>query len=145
MGCTARSFSEWRSTLPRSRISPASTSTSTSKHHCRDGRFLEIDLDFDVFSNTQVATFGAKVSGCRAEKVNSLQTEVDGEGGLSGRSNGTPRRLPYEMNQDGRERCRSFQSLFAASTPKPCTHFCARDEIENLISSSRLTQVVKSQ
>ena len=143
MGCTARSFSEWRRALPRSRISPAST--STSKHHCRDGRFLEIDLDFDLFSNTQVTTFGAKVSGCRAEKVNSLQTEVDGEGGLSGRSNGTPRRLPYEMNQDGRERCRSFQSLFAASTPKPCTHFCARDEIENLISSSRLTQVVKSQ
>ena len=143
MGCTARSFSEWRSTLPRSRIFPAST--STSKHHCRDGRFLEIDLDFDLFSNTQVTTFGAKVSGCRAEKVNSLQTEVDGEGGLSGRSNGTPRRLPYEMNQDGRERCRSFQSLFAASTPKPCTHFCASDEIENLISSSRLTQVVKSQ
>ena len=84
-------------------------------------------------------------SGCRAEKVNSLQTEVDGEVGLSGRSNGTPRRLPYEMNQDGRERCRSFQSLFAASTPKPCTHFCASDEIENLISSLRLTQVMKSQ
>ena len=73
------------------------------------------------------------------------RAEVHVEVGLSGRTGGPPRRLPYEMNQDGRERCRNFQSLFAASTPKPCTHFCARDEIENLISSLRLTQVVKSQ
>ena len=97
MGCTARSFSEGRSTLPGSRISPAST--SASKHHCRDGRFLDIDLDFDVFSNNQVATFGAKVSGCRTEKENSLQTEVDVEVGLSGRSSGIPRRLLYERTK----------------------------------------------
>ncbi|WP_114993219.1 DUF3828 domain-containing protein [Synechococcus sp. UW179A] len=62
-----------------------------------DGRFL----DFDVFSNTQVATFGAKVSGCSAENGNSIQARVDVEAGLTGRPSGTPRRLLYEMNQDG--------------------------------------------
>lgn len=34
----------------------------------RDGRFL----DFDVFSNTQVSTFGATVKGCRAKAKGSL-------------------------------------------------------------------------
>ncbi|QNI53912.1 hypothetical protein SynBIOSE41_01396 [Synechococcus sp. BIOS-E4-1] len=64
----------------------------------RDGRFL----DFDVFSNTQVATFGAKVSGCSAEKGNSIEARVDVEAGLTGRPSGTPRRLLYELNRDGK-------------------------------------------
>ncbi len=61
----------------------------------RDGRYL----DFDVFSNTQVATFGARVTGCSARKGNSIQAAVDVEAGLSGRPSGTPRRLLYELNQ----------------------------------------------
>ena len=36
----------------------------------RDGRFLA----FDVFSNTQVATFGAKVISCRAEQSRAEQS-----------------------------------------------------------------------
>ena len=60
----------------------------------RDGRFL----DFDVFSNTQVATYGAKVTGCSAEKGNSIQAEVAVDVGLRGQSSGTPRRLLYELN-----------------------------------------------
>ena len=63
----------------------------------RDGRFL----DFDVFSNTQVATFGAKVKGCSTEKDNTIQARVDVTAGLTGRPSGTPRRLLYELNQDG--------------------------------------------
>ena len=64
----------------------------------RDGRYL----DFDVFSNTQVATFGAKVSGCSAEKGNSIEARVDVTAGLTGRPSGTPRRLLYELNRDGK-------------------------------------------
>ena len=64
----------------------------------RDGRFL----DFDVFSNTQVATFGAKVISCSAEQRHSIQAEVDVEAGLTGRPIGTPRRLLYEMHRDSK-------------------------------------------
>ena len=60
----------------------------------RDGRYL----DFDVFSNTQVMTFGATVSGCSAEIENSIQAEVAGDVGLRGQSSGTPQRLLYELN-----------------------------------------------
>ena len=61
----------------------------------RDGRFL----DFDVFSNTQVATYGAKVKGCSAEKGNSIQAEVAVDVGLRGQSSGIPQRLLYELNK----------------------------------------------
>ena len=62
----------------------------------RDGRFL----DFDVFSNTQVATYGAKVKGCSAAKGNSIQAEVAVDVGLRGQSSGTPQRLLYELNKN---------------------------------------------
>ena len=61
----------------------------------RDGRFI----DFDVFSNTQVATYGAKVKGCSAEKGNSIQAEVAVDVGLRGQSSGIPQRLLYELNK----------------------------------------------
>ena len=61
----------------------------------RDGRFL----DFDVFSNTQVATYGAKVKGCSAGKGNSIQAEVAVDVGLRGQSSGIPQRLLYELNK----------------------------------------------
>ena len=60
----------------------------------RYGRFL----DFDVFNNTQVATYGAKVNGCSAEKGNSIQAEVAVDVGLRGQSSGTPQRLLYGLN-----------------------------------------------
>ena len=60
----------------------------------RDGRFI----DFDVFSNTQVSTYGAKVSGCSAKNNNSIQAEVAVDVGLRGQSSGTPRRLLYKLN-----------------------------------------------
>ena len=63
----------------------------------RDGRYL----DFDVFSNTQVATYGARVTGCTAEKANSIKAEVAVNVGLRGRSSGSPRRLLYELNNNG--------------------------------------------
>ena len=62
----------------------------------RDDRYL----DFDVFSNTQVSTFGARVTGCSAEIGNSIRARVDVQAGLRGRSGEPPRKLLYELNQD---------------------------------------------
>ena len=62
----------------------------------RDSRYL----DFDVFSNTQVSTFGARVTGCSAEIGNSIRARVDVQAGLRGRSGEPPRKLLYEMNRD---------------------------------------------
>ena len=61
----------------------------------RDGRFL----DFDVFSNTQVATFGARVNGCSAEQGGTIQAEVAVTVGLRRVPSETPRRLLYEMTR----------------------------------------------
>ena len=61
-----------------------------------DGRHL----DFDVFSNTQVSTFGATVIGCSAEIGNSIKAAVDVQAGLRGRSGEPPRKLLYELNKD---------------------------------------------
>ena len=62
----------------------------------RDGRYL----DFDVFSNTQVSTFGARVTGCSAEIGNSIRARVDVQAGLRGRSGEPPRKLLYKLNRD---------------------------------------------
>ena len=62
----------------------------------RDGRYL----DFDVFSGTQVLTFGAKIKGCSARETDSIQAKVDVQAGLRGRSGEPPRKLLYELNRD---------------------------------------------
>ena len=62
----------------------------------RDGRFL----DFDVFSNTQVRTFGAVVTGCSAAQKNILHAGVEVHVGLRNRASETPRRLEYELKRD---------------------------------------------
>ena len=59
----------------------------------QDGRFV----DFDVFSGTQVTTFGAKVSGCTRLKAGSINAEVSVDTGLGGRSSGRPQQLEYRM------------------------------------------------
>ena len=59
----------------------------------QDGRFV----DFDVFSGTQVTTFGAKVSGCTRLKAGSINAEVSVDTGLGGRSSGQPQQLEYRM------------------------------------------------
>ena len=64
----------------------------------RDGRYL----DFDVFSGTQVLTFGAKIKGCRARETDSTQAKVDVQAGLRGRSGEPPSQLLYELNQDSK-------------------------------------------
>ena len=61
-----------------------------------DGRYL----DFDVFSNTQVMTFGASVTGCSAEIGNSIQATVNVQAGLRGRTGEPPRKLLYELKRD---------------------------------------------
>ena len=58
------------------------------------GRFLS----FDVFSDTQVRTFGATVIGCSAQKARSIQAEVRVDVGLRDKPSGIPRGLLYEMN-----------------------------------------------
>ncbi len=59
------------------------------------GRFLS----FDVFSDTQVRTFGATVIGCSAQKARSIQAEVRVDVGLRDKPSGIPRGLLYEMNR----------------------------------------------
>ena len=67
----------------------------------RDGRFV----DFDVFSGTQVMTFGARVSGCSRIKSGRINAQVSVDTGLRGRSSGRPQQLRYRMVQrDGRWR-----------------------------------------
>ena len=67
----------------------------------RDGRFV----DFDVFSGTQVTTFGATVSCCSWLKAGSVNAQVAVDTGLGGRSSGRPQQLEYRMVQrDGRWR-----------------------------------------
>ena len=63
----------------------------------QDGRYL----DFDVFSNTQVRTFGAAVTGCSEAQGNSIQAAVDVQAGLRNPASGTPRRLVYQLKHDG--------------------------------------------
>ena len=60
-----------------------------------DGVFI----DFDVFSNTQSETFGAKVTGCLPAEAMIIQAHVDVDVGLRGISSGVPNRLIYEMNR----------------------------------------------
>ena len=64
----------------------------------RDGRFL----DFDVFSNTQASTFGARVTGCSAEKEGSIQAEVAVTVGLRRVPSETPTRLLYDMTRSSK-------------------------------------------
>ena len=67
----------------------------------RDSRFV----DFDVFSGTQVMTFGARVSGCSRLKAGRINAQVSVDTGLRGRSSGRPQQLEYRMVQrDGRWR-----------------------------------------
>ena len=61
-----------------------------------DGRYL----DFDVFSNTQVRTFAAVITGCSAAQGNSIQAAVEVQAGLRKRPSETPRRLEYELKRD---------------------------------------------
>ena len=61
----------------------------------RDGRFV----DFDVFSGTQVSTFGASVDGCRALSETSMQARVLVRVGLRGRASETPQVLLFQMQK----------------------------------------------
>ena len=63
----------------------------------RDGRYL----DFDVFSDTQVRTFGALVTGCSADDGQSIQAAVNVQAGLRKQASGTPRQLIYHLTLDG--------------------------------------------
>ena len=54
-------------------------------------------LDFDVFSDTQVRTFGAVVTGCSAVDGHSIQAAVDVQAGLRQQASGTPRQLIYNL------------------------------------------------
>ena len=62
----------------------------------KDGRFL----DFDVFSNTQVRTFSAVITGCSAAEKNSILAAVEVQAGLRKTPSATPRRLEYELKRD---------------------------------------------
>ena len=54
-------------------------------------------LDFDVFSDSQVRTFGAVVAGCSAVDGPSIQAAVDVQAGLRKQASGSPRQLTYHL------------------------------------------------
>jgi hypothetical protein len=58
-----------------------------------DGGFV----DFDVFSGTQAATFGATVVGCVPGEQGALEALVDVQVGLLNRARDLPVRLRYQM------------------------------------------------
>jgi hypothetical protein len=58
-----------------------------------DGGFV----DFDVFSGTQAATFGATVVGCAPREQGGLEALVDVQVGLVNRARDLPVRLGYQM------------------------------------------------
>ena len=75
-----------------------------------DGRFL----DFDMFSNTQLATYGTTVKVYSAKQDNSIHAEVVVDVGLRGDSSGTPQRLLYELNNsEGGWRINDITYFFA--------------------------------
>ena len=57
------------------------------------GRFV----DFDLFSGTQVGTFGAKVLGCSAAPGGGLEALVAVQAGLRNRPNEAPQKLRYQL------------------------------------------------
>lgn len=62
-----------------------------------DGRFV----DFDVFSGTQVRTFGAHILSCAPLDQNSLEAQVSVEVGLLNRPADAPVLLRYQMLPTG--------------------------------------------
>ena len=92
-----------------------------------DGRFI----DFDVFSNTQAETIGAKVTGCSAQKASNIKAEVSVEFGRRGISSGIPNRLFYEMNKGSRGNWRINNiSYFYSGKPS----FQLRQYLMNLLN-----------
>jgi hypothetical protein len=57
------------------------------------GRFV----DFDLFSGTQVGTFGAKVLGCTAAPGGGLEALVAVQAGLRNRPTEAPQKLRYQL------------------------------------------------
>ena len=57
------------------------------------GRFV----DFDLFSNTQVSTFGAKVLGCTALPGGGMEALVAVQAGLRNRPSEAPQKLRYQL------------------------------------------------
>ena len=57
-------------------------------------------VDFDVFSGTQVYTFGAEVSSCRQLHKGIIEADVAVRAGLRGRTSETPQQLTYRLMLD---------------------------------------------
>ena len=74
-------------------------------------------LDFDVFSGTQVSTFGARVDGCTGQGA-SLQAAVAVEAGLRGRTSERPQQLRYSLQQDSSGRWRIADITYLHNQPE---------------------------
>ena len=62
----------------------------------RDGRFV----DFDLFSGTQVSTFGASIEGCRSLDARLMEVSVMVQVGLRGRPSEAPQHLLYRVQRN---------------------------------------------
>ena len=92
-----------------------------------DGRFI----DFDIFSNTQVETFGADVISCRQNDGSTIDAEVKVHVGLTGRSSGNARRLLYEMHQNNTDSWRINEITYLDHSD-----FALRPFLEELLQPS---------
>jgi len=93
----------------------------------KDGRHL----DFDVFSNTQVRTFAAVVTGCSAVRGNSIQAAVEVVAGLRKPANGNPRHLVFELRRNS-----LGQWLIAEVTYRDEQMFQLRPLLETLLNQT---------
>jgi hypothetical protein len=75
-------------------------------------------LDFDVFSGTQVSTFGARVDGCTSRQ-DGLQVAVAVQAGLRGRTSEPPQQLRYRLQQDPSGRWRIADIIYLQSDATP--------------------------
>ena len=86
---------------------------------------------FDVFSNTQVQTFAAVVTGCSAVRGNSIQAAVEVVAGRRKPANRNPRHLVFELRRNS-----LGQWLIAEVTYRDEQMFQLRPLLETLLNQT---------
>jgi hypothetical protein len=93
-----------------------------------DGRFI----DFDVFSGTQVTTFGASVLGCRQLQTDAVEALVAVQAGLRGRTAEPPQQLRFLLRQASAQGWRIDDITYPTTPP-----FRLRIYLQELVGGQR--------
>lgn len=93
-------------------------------------------LDFDVFSGTQVRTFGATVQGCTRQGPTSLLASVAVQAGLRGRTAEPPQQLRYTLQQDNAGNWRIAEITYLPRDPETTPYTLSTILTELLDSTS---------